>query len=105
MPTETALALMIERKIEICECCETRPAEEAHHCLYRRDRSNKKAEKVLNEKYNLQLVCKECHAGKAKTYENKMRFWHLQVERYGIGTMLSWHDRVPYKVKEFGYRY
>jgi len=103
MPTETALKLMQERNNSLCECCGVTPAEEAHHCLYRRDLKNKAAGKVLNETYNLQLVCKECHSRVAKHHANKVRFWRMQCARYGKDRMLDWHKRLPYKVKEMEY--
>ena len=102
MPTETALELIKERgfycEVEGCN----RLGEEAHHCLYRRD---KHVKKVLEEKYNFQLVCHECHAnGAADSYENRVYFWNKQCERYGKDVMLDWHSRVPYKIKEKAYR-
>lgn len=104
MPTEKALQLMRVRKTEVCECCGINPAEEAHHCLYRRNRSNKKAGRLLDMDLNLQLVCKACHEGKAKGWENKIGFWQVQCVRYGRNIMLWWHDSIPYKVKERGYK-
>lgn len=101
--TETAKRLMKARGITVCECCGLRPAEEAHHCLYRRDNRDKKAGKVLNEDYNLQLVCKTCHEVKAKSFRNKQAFWYAQCQRYGRAVMLDWHERLPYKVKEIAY--
>ena len=103
MPTDTALMLMNERGIMFCECCGIEPGEEAHHCLYRRDNSNRKAKKLLDQKYNLQLVGKKCHAGPAKTHKNKVAFWHIQCKRYGRETMLKWHTDLPYKIKVYEY--
>jgi len=37
-------------------------------------------------------------------YENKVSFWKRQCKRYGAETMLDWHNRVPYKVKERAYQ-
>jgi len=105
-PTETARALMNERNTMLCECCNERPAEEAHHCLYGKDNRNCQAKKLLNMSYNLQLVCKKCHACDALSHENRVRFWGTQCERYGHDVMLAWHESLPYKPesKEFAYR-
>lgn len=102
-PTETAIRIMAERGVSVCECCGQAPAEEAHHCLYRRDTKNKAAGKLLNDTYNLQLVCRQCHASRARTHDNKIRFWRLQVGRYGRDVMTAWHEQLPYKIKETCY--
>ncbi len=101
--TQTAKMLAKERG-NICECCWVRRANEAHHCLYRRDKHVTSG--VLEEKYNLQLVCYQCHyvTGKADSYANRVRFWQKQCERYGREVMLAWHSRVPYKIKEQAYQ-
>lgn len=103
MPTYSALEIMRERKTEVCECCGINPAQEAHHCLYRRDLRNKTAKDLLNQTYNLQLVCYRCHGSTSRTHENKVRFWKTQCERYGKGVMLAWHNKLPYKIKVFEY--
>lgn len=102
-PTRTARELIKERGC-ICECCHEREGTEAHHCLYRRDRKVKNGS--LEEKYNLQLVCQDCHhkTGKADSHENKIAFWHRQVNRYGRVAMEMWHARVPYKIKEHEFK-
>lgn len=102
MPTETALMLIAERGYycEVDGC--NRLGQEAHHCLYRRDKNVKD---VLEQKYNLQLVCHECHAnGDADSFENRLSFWNKQCQRYGKETMLNWHNNVPYKIKERAYQ-
>jgi len=102
MPTATALQLIDERGFwcEVDGC--NNLGQEAHHCLYRRDRHIKG---LLEERYNLQLVCHECHAnGNADSYENKLSFWHKQCERYGKETMVTWHNKIPYKAKEKAYQ-
>lgn len=101
--TKTAKLLAKERG-DTCECCGTRKGREAHHCLYRRDKNVKGG--VLEEKYNLQLVCHWCHhvTGEADAYRNRVRFWEKQCKRYGHNEMLKWHDRVPYKIKEYAYK-
>ena len=103
-PTMTALILIHDRKTDICEVCNKNPGVEAHHCLYRRDRRVKNGS--LDEIYNLQLVCYQCHhvTGLADSYENRENFWRSQVERYGLQAMLRWHERVPYKIKEVIYQ-
>jgi len=103
MPTDTALRLMNERGTMFCEVCNSAPGEEGHHCLYIKDNKNKKAKKLLDLTYNLQLVCHACHAGPAKTHENKVRFWNMQCKRYGREVMLKWHMDLPYKIKEREY--
>ena len=103
MPTDTALMLMNERGTMFCECCGVAPAEEAHHMLYRKDNRTKGAKALLDLPYNLMLVCKDCHAGPAKTHENKVRFWNVQCKRYGREVMLQWHMDLPYKIKEREY--
>ena len=103
MITETAMAIIIERKTAVCECCCAAPAEQAHHCLYGKDNKNKAAKKLLNMTYNLMLVCAACHSRAAKSHENKVRFWKMQCERYGEKVMIEWHNKLPYKVKEKEY--
>lgn len=101
MPTPTASRLIKERGISTCQVCGIRSAQEAHHCLYGR----KKGVKELNEDYNFQLVCVECHkyTGAVKTFENKLNFWKWACDFYGKETMLAWHERVPLKIKERAY--
>jgi len=93
---------MQERRISVCQVCGVRPAEEAHHCLYGKD----KRFKQLNDDENLQLVCIECHKynGGALGYENKLRFWEWACEFYGHKHMVEWHNRLPMKIKEKGYQ-
>lgn len=102
-PTSTALALMKERNIHVCqvEGCNN-PAEEAHHCLY----SKKKGITDLNLYENLQLVCRSCHkhTGKALTFENKLNFWNWACEFYGHGHMVRWHNDLPLTIKEKAYK-
>lgn len=97
-PTSTALALMKERNIHICQCCGLRQAEEAHHCLYRR----MKGVAELNDVKNLQLVCRECHyiTGKADSWENRVAFWEWACEYFGREQMIAWHQSLPLKIKE-----
>ena len=101
--TKTAKKLADERG-RICECCGSHPGTQAHHCLYRRDRNVTNGS--LEEKYNLQLVCFECHhvTGKADSFQNRKNFWEKQCNRYTRQTMLEWHSRVPYKIKEHIYK-
>ena len=98
-PTSTTLALMAERNIFTCqvEGCNN-PAEECHHCLYRK----RKGVKQLNHEENLQLVCRDCHkfSGKAKSWENKVNYWKWACSWYGKEHMKRWHDSLPLKVKE-----
>ena len=103
MPTDTALMLMNERGIMFCEVCNSAPGEEAHHCLYGKDNKNKKAKKLLDLTYNLELVCKVCHDGPAKTHKNQVAFWHIQCKRYTRAVMLKWHTELPYKIKVYEY--
>ena len=103
MPTDTALMLMNERGTMFCECCGVAPAEEAHHMLYRKDNRTKGAKELLDLRYNLMLVCHDCHSGPAKTHENKVRFWNIQCKRYSREVMLKWHTDLPYKIKEREY--
>lgn len=97
-PTSTATALMKERNIHTCQCCGLRPAEEAHHCLH----SRMKGIVELNQYENLQLVCRTCHhvTGKAKTWENKVRYWEWACGFYGREHMIKWWKDVPIKIKE-----
>jgi len=96
--------LLAKERGDLCECCGIRKGEEAHHCLYRRDR--RVTSGVLEEKFNLQLVCRECHhkTGLADSYENRVKFWSDQCKRYGRDVMTEWHSRVPYRIKEKAYR-
>ena len=103
MPTETAMRLIKERNRVLCEVCNIRPAQEAHHCLYIRKRG-KRPVPQLDMDENLQLVCKKCHSVEAKTFENKVRFWHIQCERYGHEHMVEWHVGLPIKQKERSYK-
>ena len=107
-PTKTALALMKERNLSTCqvEGCGN-PAQEAHHCLYgNRKKAPKQLRDQLNDPRNLQLVCRECHkfTGKAKTYENKLKFWEWGCRFYGHDKMVRWHEELLLKVKEKGYK-
>jgi hypothetical protein len=97
-PTSTALALMKERNIHVCQVCGERPAEEAHHMLY----SKKKGITDLNLYENLCLVCRQCHhiTGKAKTWEAKVAYWEWACNFYGRERMIAWHRELPLKVKE-----
>jgi hypothetical protein len=102
-PTKTALALMAERNIYTCqvEGCNS-PAEEAHHCLYRK----RKGICELNQYENLQLVCRICHkhTGAALTYKNRMDYWAWACGFYGHEHMIDWHEDLPLKYKEEGYK-
>jgi hypothetical protein len=93
---------LLKERGNLCEICHKRQATEAHHCLYRRDIHTP----ILNQKENLQLVCRRCHSdGSADSWENRTSFWNVQVKRYGLEHMIEWHKRVPYKVKEKYERY
>ena len=96
--TPTALMLIRERGTR-CEICGVRPGTEAHHCLF-----IKSNDPAVNEKYNLQLVCPECHERYGRSYDNRVAFWNEQCRRYGKETMLAWLDRVPYKQKPSEYK-
>ena len=102
-PTETAQLLMQERGITTCEVdgCD-RPGVQGHHCLYRKD----KRYPELNVSENFQLVCYICHhvTGAADSWENRLRFWGLQCDRFGHDHMVAWHNALPLKVKEHGYK-
>lgn len=102
-PTKTALALMKERNIHTCQVdgCNN-PAKEAHHVLY----GKRKGIAELNQYENLQLVCRSCHkhTGKALTYENRMGFWEWACGFYGHDRMIAWHNDLPLKYKEKGYK-
>ena len=93
---------MNERKIYLCQFCNERPAEEAHHVLYGR----RKGVPELDKDYNLQLVCRLDHhvTGKAKTWENKLAFWEWACSWYGHDVMVKWHCSLPLKVKEKAYK-
>ena len=100
MPTPTALKL-IEERGNLCEVCGIRQGTEAHHCIYRRDKHQPR----LNDKENLELVCRICHAnGSADSWDNRINFWQVQCTRYGASHMKEWHDKIDYKVKETLYR-
>ena len=98
-PTRTALVLMWERNIFVCQVrgCNN-PAEEAHHCLY----GKKKGICELNLYENLQLVCRLDHhiTGKAKTWENKVNYWRWACSWYGVEHMIKWHQGLPLIIKE-----
>lgn len=104
MVTSTALRLISERNQPTCEVlgCEN-PAEEAHHCLYRK-KKGKHPVPELDMDENLQLVCKPHHEVEAKSYKNKIYFWGVQCKRYGHEHMVDWHESLPLKIKEYGYR-
>jgi hypothetical protein len=97
-PTKTALALMKERGIHKCqvEGCDN-DGEEAHHCLM----GKSKGICDLNLYENLQLVCRSCHkyTGKAKTWENRKKFWLWACGFYGREHMMKWLEEVPLKIK------
>lgn len=97
-PTSTALALMRERNIHVCQVCGKRPAEEAHHMLY----SKKKGITDLNLYENLCLVCRQCHhiTGKAKTWDAKVSYWKWCCSFYGEEHMKKYHKSIPLKIKE-----
>ena len=101
--TPTALRLMEDRQITTCECegCD-RPAVHAHHVFYRRDKRCPE----LNCDENFQLCCYFHHMvdGTADSFENKVYFWGVQIERYGKPHMIAWHDSLNLKVKEKIYR-
>lgn len=101
-PTKTALALMTERNVFVCqvEGCNN-PGEEAHHCLY----SKRKGVCELNRYENLQLVCRVCHkiTGRAKTFWNRENYWRWACEFYGREHMVSWHEDLPLLMKENAY--
>jgi len=98
-PTGTALMLMAERGISVCqvEGCNNL-AEECHHCLY----GKRKGAKQLNHEENLQLVCRDCHkfSGRAKSWENRVLFWKWACSWYGAEHMKRWNEKLPLKIKE-----
>lgn len=69
---------------------------ERHHGLFKR----MKGVSVLDEKYNLFLVCKYCHDERVWGWDLKRKLWKLQVRRYGHEIMLDWYRRVPLKGKD-----
>ena len=85
-----------------CEICRVRPAIHRHHALYRRA----KRYPELDSEENIMIVCEQCHLydGTADSYENKVKFWHQQCERYGHDHMISWHQSLRQKVKEEAYK-
>lgn len=96
--TPTARRL-IQVRGAVCEVdgC-LRLATEAHHCLFGRRKGKRHPVSEFDMDENLQLVCEECHAAKAKSHENKVSFWERQCERYGKEHMLEWLENLPPKI-------
>lgn len=109
MNTPTAQRLIDERNLTACECCGGPLVYcEAGHCLYKKDNRNRKAKKLLNMDYNLQVDCRKCHhgTGEADSHANRVAFWHAQCERFGHDVMVDWHDKIKmiYKITVFEYK-
>lgn len=88
------LALIAKRGF-YCESCifqENYPAEiglEVHHCLFHR----KKGYSVLDEEYNLAVVCGFCHPY-CNGHPFRVRFWKEQQKRYPVIELRAWISRV-----------
>ena len=67
-----------------------------HHGMIRRGKSAK----WLNVLLNYQLVCYVCHTetGYADSEENHIKFYQMQCERYGSGTVEHWIADLPYRI-------
>ena len=85
--------------VMFCEVkgCRNAPVD-AHHVFIGQDnRARKGYKKHLNKKENMQLVCKKCHEGYAKTWKNKQEFMEVQKKRYD---MLEWFTAIPQKKQD-----
>ena len=88
------IALRPHCEVEGRKC--TRKTEQRHHGLFRRS----KRFPELNVLINYQATCANCHTGtgEADAYENKVRFYEMQKERYG-DLVDEWIDGLPMKDK------
>ena len=58
-----------------------------------------KGKKELDHPFNLEPLCRECHAsGEVNGYEHRRRFFHEQVALFGED-FLDWWNGLPLKVK------
>lgn len=88
--------LLTRKKCEICGKLLRHGDTEAHHGLMKRSR---RFAKYVTTAYNMQLVCKGCHAEKADTWDNTARFLKAQIDRYGVVALIGWLDSMPAKMK------
>ncbi|MEN6319754.1 MAG: hypothetical protein ABFD82_13465 [Syntrophaceae bacterium] len=79
--------------LDVCNIC-GRPAEDAHHCLIGRSKRHPE----LDNPFNLEPLCRECHTNRANSYEHRREFFRQQKERYG-DEFLEWWDNLHLKVK------
>jgi hypothetical protein len=80
-----------------CERCHVFYAVEGHHCLIHR----RNGVSELDLPYNICWLCHECHSGDGvvNSFEFRLWFWKLQVQRYGYREMKNWLDNLPLKIK------
>jgi len=78
------------------EQCQGR-ASQRHHALFRRDKRFPQLDCAMN----YQAACENCHTGtgEADSYENKMRFYQIQCDRYGKERVDGWIESLPLKDK------
>ena len=80
--------------------CE-RGAVDAHHVFIR---SNAKFSKWVDSKYNLQMVCRECHEnGEADSTESARWFWGVTYTK--DAGFIEWVLTAPEKIKTHNNRY
>lgn len=76
-----------------CNICGL-PATDKHHCLIGRSKRCKE----LDNSFNLEPLCRDCHTNKANSYEHRREFYRQQKERYGEAFM-NWWNSLPLKAK------
>jgi hypothetical protein len=83
---------LINQRGDLCEWCQRRRAEDAHHIFIKRRYK-------VNDERNVMLVCTVCHAsGQVDNYLARCYFWAIQKERYP--DLEEWYENLPLLIKE-----
>jgi len=91
---------LLEARGYKCELCgsETSNDCQVHHCLFHRVKKPARLKRLLDQPYNLMVVCQRCHL-LCNGNEVRHAFWWKQVLRYGLVKMVKWYLEVPYRDK------
>ncbi len=89
--------VIAERGQECEKCAVSGPLDPPHHGVIWR---LKGANKILNVKYNLLLLCQKCHKWFHDNKHEGIRLaWSMLVERYGYKVMCDWLAGLDLKIK------
>jgi len=92
---------LLEKRGGFCECGCGKQGHDAHHAfIHHIKRKGKTKYKELNDPRNLIIVNHDEHINrKFDTRAWRIKFWKIQVNRYGEDSMMEWLNSLPEKIK------